>query len=264
MNKKVIIIFSIILLTFIGLLVWRLQSNENSNTNNDDITLGEEKNENSDMTEQVSIAENKDIVLSQESELNYAINIGDSSVRNENSEYIIIGTIESVDGGINYNPAKEKYTNIQTIGTLRVDKVLKGNIQETTIPFIRLGGTISLPEYLNGLTDAQRAKVEELDNINKLSDTEKENKYVSYSVTGDITVENGKTYLMYLRYNEDYDRFGIVFIGQGLREVQVISSNSDEASLQSMDLEENQNILVKNNYTGEYESLADVIGDLNN
>lgn len=261
MKRNIIFILGLIFIISIALCVFFFISNNNVDEKIETSFINENTNVTSDAIAQL---ENKDIILDQKSELNYAINIADSSVRNENSEFIIIGTIESVDGGINYNPTTKEYTNIQTIGNLKINKIIKGDIEEKTIPFIRLGGTIKFSEYEKGLNDAQKSKLESLDYIQELTNEEKDTKYVSYTLVDDISVEVGKTYLMYLNYNEDYERYGIVFIGQGLREIQEVSlAEAKSISSKELTAENKQNIKVKNNYTGEYESLSDVVGDLN-
>ena len=104
-----------------------------------------------------------------------------------------------------------------------------------------------------------------MDNIKELTDYERENKYVSYSTSNNISIEVGKTYLMYLNYNKDYERYGIVFLEQGLREIQDSSiSEIRKNSSKELSIGEEHNIRIKNNITGEYEILSDVIGDLEN
>lgn len=68
--------------------------------------------------------------------------------------------------------------------------------------------------------------------------------------------KKNKEYLMYLCYDEDYDRYNIQYLFYGLREVE----NTVNDSILSM---ANNELRVKNNVTGEYENLSDVIGDLN-
>ena len=213
--------------------------------------------------EKISLATNidsKDIVLDLVSDLNYAIDTSKSDVRNENAEFIVIGKVESLEGATNYNPITKEYTDIQTIGNIKIEKVIKGNLDKEIIPFIRTGGIIKFAEYEKGLKDAQRNKLQTLDAVKTLTTEEKQTKYVSSTIRDNISVENGKTYLMYLNYVEDYDRYGIVFLQDGLREVDV--SNSKNLELNVLSAENYANIKVKNNNTGKFESLSDVLGNL--
>ena len=213
--------------------------------------------------ENISLATNidsKDIVLDLVSDLNYAIDTSKSDVRNENAEFIVIGKVESLEGATNYNPTTKEYTDIQTIGNIKIEKVIKGNLDKKTIPFIRTGGIIKFEEYEKELKDAQRNKLQTLDAVKTLTTEEKQTKYVSSTIRDNISVENGKTYLMYLNYVEDYDRYGLVFLQDGLREVDV--SNSKNLELNVLSAENYVNIKVKNNNTGKFECLSDVLGNL--
>ncbi|UWG98555.1 hypothetical protein LPY66_07060 [Dehalobacter sp. DCM] len=202
-------------------------------------------------------AENKDVVLDLRSELDYLINTTDKNVRNENSDFIIIGTVQSVDGGINYNPKRELYTEIQTIGNLNVEKIIKGNVEDNIIPFMRLGGVISFSEYEKGLTESQKAKVE----LTKtLTNEEKKTKYVSSNIMNNINIEQGKTYLMYLKYDPDYGRYAIVFLQDGLREID--KSTMAKSESKKLNKDEMSMIKVKNNETEKFETISEVLGDL--
>jgi len=257
MKKHMFIIISTAIIVCIIIGVILLKNTTFTNESNSVSVQNDKEN-----TSSLEIARNdkKEIIIEQTSEINSAFNMKDSKVRDENSEFIIIGTIESVDGGINYNPATKEYTNIQTIGNIKVLKTIKGEITKDVIPYIRLGGIIKLSDYEEGLSEAQKNKFEEIDSIKKLTAEEKENKYVSYLSKGNINPEAGKTYLMYMKYSEEYGRYGIVFFEHGLREInsndvdRIINSNS-----KILTKEEKENIKVLNNSNKEYEILKDVI-----
>ncbi len=254
MKKKTVIIFSSIffILLLSGITILSKTSN-NSVLASANIKNTIDKNVNS----LSSTTENKDVVLDLRSELDYLINTTDKKVRNENSDFIIIGTVQSVDGSINYNPKEELYTDIQTIGKIKVEKVIKGNVEDNIIPFIRLGGVISFSEYEKGLTESQKTKVE----LTKtLTNEEKKTKYVSSYTMGNINIEQGKTYLMYLKYDPDYDRYGIVFLQDGLREIDKSTMSKSESKKLIKD--EMSTIKVKNNESGKFETINDVLGDL--
>jgi len=256
MKKKNIIIFSgivfILLLSGINILSKTSNNSELTSANLKNTT---DKNVNSNSL--IAATENKDIILNLTSELNYAINTSDKKVRNENSDFIIIGTVQSIDGSINYNPTTKEYTEIQTIGKIKVEKVMKGNIKDDIIPFMRLGGLISFIEYEKGLTESQKSKVEL---TRTLTNEEKKTKYVSSTIRGNINIEQGKTYLMYAKYGSDYDKYGIVFMQNGLREIDKNTMVKSESK--TLIKGEKATIKVKNNETGEFETITEVIGDL--
>lgn len=177
----------------------------------------------------------------------------------ENAEYIIIGTVNSIEGMSNYNPTTGTYVMARTVGTIKVDKILKGDLKEDVIPFVRLGGTLPIIEYEKSLPAAHREKV----GLNKLTKEEKENKYVKETMEGDISIENGKTYLMYISYSTYYERYSIEFVQYGLREVESTALTSESkilnASTKSLNSNDCKTIKVKNNTTGKYETLKEVL-----
>ena len=172
----------------------------------------------------------------------------------ENAEYIIIGTVTSIDGMTNYNPTIEEYVMARTVGTIKVDKVLKGDLKEDIIPFVRVGGTLPLSEYEKSLPEAHREKV----GLNKISQQEKKKRFVTEIMEGDIEIEEGKTYLIYTSYATDYERYSIQFLQYGLREVESSSLNKD-TNKRTLDSNEYETIKVKNNENGNYEKLSAVL-----
>lgn len=177
----------------------------------------------------------------------------------EDAEIIIIGTINSLDGVVNYNPSTENYVMTRTVGMVKVNKIIKGDLKESEIPFIKLGGIIPISEYEKGIPEEQAEKF----GFKQMSITEKETKYVSEQLEEDIEIEQGKTYLMYLKYYSDYGRYSIVYLKYGLRELEaqnlqsLLNSMSNKSTILSSD--ELKTIKVKNNKTGEYEILDSIL-----
>ena len=77
--------------------------------------------------------------------------------------------------------------------------------------------------------------------------------YMNMRVNKDIDIEEGKTYLAYLTYNEKNKAYEIIGLEIGLREVQ-IPQESEYVSVTNLDFEKT-NIL--NNETQEYENLKE-------
>lgn len=222
----------------------KLLATENKYSNTIDLV---QKTENNNYNE-------KNIVLSLESDLDYALDVSDNQIRRENAEYIIIGRLNSIDGSTNYNEKQNEYTAIFTYGQIDVISVLQGDIKNSKIPFIRLGGEISFSEYEKGLTERQKEKTEL---VSSLSEDEKETSYVYYSPSGDIKLEEGKYYLMYMNYNADYDKYMCTYMQYGTREVDSNSLNNVQ-TISEIDNNTSE-IKVKNNDTGEWENLSDVL-----
>lgn len=181
--------------------------------------------------------------------IDYIRDISDNNVNYNESNYIIIGKVQTIDGGINYNPKEKVYTVPETIGKVKVERVLKGQLDEKVIPYIRYGGIITAAEYQLSLFPSEYSSKNHF--LNTLTEEEKNHKYINERAMGDIDIEQGKTYLMYLIYAEDYERYAISFVQYGLREVDVTTLGSD-----------NKTIKVKNNDTGEWEMLDTIIPNM--
>ena len=72
----------------------------------------------------------------------------------------------------------------------------------------------------------------------------------------DPTIEEGKVYLAYLKYHEEYDSYEIIGLGKGFRELKINKVNTITNKPISID-----NMTIKNNYSGEYESLSEYINN---
>ncbi|MCL2859125.1 MAG: hypothetical protein FWF46_00850 [Oscillospiraceae bacterium] len=171
----------------------------------------------------------------------------DNNVLYNQSDYIIIGKIQTIDGGTNYNPKAKIYIDgPSTIGQLKVERVLKGDLEEETIPYIRSGGIITIADYQKGLFPEQYSSKNHW--LNKLSEKEKNTKYLKETY---MEWELGKTYLMYLTYNDDFKRYSVGYLWYGVREVDVATLGSDSKAIK-----------VKNYETGEWEMLNAIIPNM--
>ena len=111
---------------------------------------------------------------------------------------------------------------------------------------------VTISEYEKSLTK----EYVEYKGFDKLTKQEKESEYISEGITDDVELEINKTYLMYLIYYKDYDKYSIRFYEYGLREVNTNTLNLD-TKIPSTD--EYKSIKVKNNTNGEYETLDSII-----
>ncbi len=55
--------------------------------------------------------------------------------------------------------------------------------------------------------------------------------YIKETMSDDIEIQDGKTYLMYLKYNEDYGVYSIAYLKYGLREIETNIENTNQAIL---------------------------------
>ncbi|MBQ9297799.1 MAG: hypothetical protein IJ223_01985 [Clostridia bacterium] len=252
--KKIMIVFTIsIILIVVGVLIFNIIHN---NTN---MQLSAEKvakiNENVDIIPMADINE-EDVQMKTGGEAMYSTSISNYTKNANEAEFIIIGTVESLDGVVIYNPVYKEYVMPRTVGTVKVNRVIKGNLEYSEIPFMKLGATLSLFEYEKVLFPAEVTKM----GLDKLSDDEKKNTYVTDMLSDDIQIKAGKTYLMYVNYYEDYGVYSIQYFKYGLREVEsdriseIVGENAKK-----LDIDELKSIRVKDNTNGEYETLETVI-----
>lgn len=147
------------------------------------------------------------------------------------------------------------YMIASTYGTFVVNNVIYGTLKEgTSMPYIRPGGIISVAEYEK--TDFPEA-IEKREYLREQQGVkiDKDNTYYDMKMENDISVEAGKTYLAYLHYQEKWDAYEIIGLGNGLREVNVQRQNR---TVQPQTYKIND-LKIKNNNTGEFESLDSYI-----
>ena len=79
-----------------------------------------------------------------------------------------------------------------------------------------------------------------------------DNTYINVSISDDIDIEEGYTYLIYLKKNQE--KYEIIGLDVGLRKVNV--NYSSRLRTQNLDID---TLEVMNNKTGEFESLQNYI-----
>ena len=148
-----------------------------------------------------------------------------------------------------------------TFGKALINNSIYGTLKEgDVITYMKPGGYVDMETYNNAQPEAareNRLKVREMYGIN----TPLSEEYANLRVNKDINIEEGKTYLAYLTYNEKNKGYEIIGLEIGLREVQ-IPQEAEYVSVLNLDFEKT-NIL--NNETQEYENLKEYIdNNINN
>lgn len=173
-------------------------------------------------------------------------NYKDPAKLQEDSDYIAIVFIDSVDGADNYSEVTGDETLVTSFGKMTILESLKGDLEPGSIKvFYRVGGVMDFDQYCEHANRAHCDKLRYLD---------PERSVISESLLQDINFEVGTTYLAYLRKDESFRAGeGYTFIGfeGGTREVQTASTYTLNSA--SSDLK------VLNNFTGEWENLGDVV-----
>ena len=205
MNKKIILSLSILEIVCIAYTGIKSCYNDSDNYEN----FNKLNNE--------TVLEKKNILFEVVSDLDTIYDNSNVSQLEERSDLIIIGKIKEIDGAINYNEIKKQYIKTSTVGTIKVKNIIKSNdivSKNDEIKFVRLGGTITVAEYEKSLEPRQIVR----QGLDKLTTEEKENSYIKVSISGDIEPEKNKMYLMYLKYDEDLNRYAIIGMEYGLKE----------------------------------------------
>lgn len=165
------------------------------------------------------------------------------------SDIVALVTIVSIDG------ASMDYSVFgRTFGKMLVNNVFWGDISEgSLVEYLKPGGTVTIEEY--DKYDIPEA-VKKRDYLYQQSGTaiDKENSYLTIKIEDDIIIEQGKTYLAYLKYKEKYNKYEIVGLQNGLREVNI----EQKSRVMSQDYNVNK-LKIKNNNTREWEALDNYI-----
>ena len=137
-----------------------------------------------------------------------------------------------------------------TNGTLMVNNVIKGELSNgQVINYTKPGGMMKMSEWEKTQPEAANAKRKYLREKSGLT-TDTENMYINMLISGDIEIEAGKSYLAYLKENSK-SQYEIIGLGNGLRELNVTQTNNIAATQFS----NTSDLKIKNNETGEFESL---------
>lgn len=169
------------------------------------------------------------------------------TLKNE-ADIVAIVSVISVDGtDIEFEPSVGS-----TYGKLVINNVFKGEKNEgDVIDYIKIGSVMSLEEWEKGQPTAAREKREAM---RKASGIDASTIFYSLHYEYDPIVEDGKTYLAYLKYNENVNKYEVIGRENGFRELNI--NRKDEVSSVSYKAQEYK---IKNNETEKFESLDEYI-----
>lgn len=167
----------------------------------------------------------------------------------DDADCIALATVISLDGA---DPDGSLIG--MTDGKMLIDTVLKGNLQQgQVIEYTKPGGVMKMSDWEESQPDAANLKREYLRSKNNV-DIDLDNTYINVLISGDIEIESGKSYLVYLKENTD-GQYEVIGLGNGLRELN-IQQNKSRVAVQNLDI---SSLKIKNNETGEFESLQEYI-----
>ena len=129
----------------------------------------------------------------------------------ELADVVIVGSLkENVETYVSDNALPV------TTARISVERMYKGTVDKPEILIDYYGGTVSMKEYA-----AKQSKEQLQKKIPDYSDEVYGNMKVGYSISKtDVTIENGKQYLLYLAYNKMNKKYFVLCDGYGARRME--------------------------------------------
>ena len=267
-NKKYIYIcLAVVIIVIVGyVVIYKLDILKNKNNDKETTKVEVAKTEvstNDELLNDPNVKYSKEETgntIKNKMDLDIREDISKKDIRRKLSDNIVIAKVSKINGATNVNPKTGTETLIMTEGELEILDVLKGDIKDKNIKFRRVGGEMNYAEYLKG-SPIKREKLKNNPEMDIYSKEEKEKMMVEECANGDIKLEEGKTYLMYLKYNKELGTNLVRFYQYGTRELEPIQKNIMQKALSNYRATNKVEgkIRVKNNETGQYENIEDVI-----
>lgn len=165
----------------------------------------------------------------------------------EQADDIVIGSVISLDEG---DPEVGLFG--VTTGKLLINETLRGDLQKgQVIEYMKNGGVMNMAEWED--TQPVNANLKRAYLRNQAGvDIDLENTYINILISDDIEIEEGYTYLIYLKENNG--KYEIIGLDIGLRKINV--NYASKLRAQNYDM---STLQVMNNKTGEFESLQEYI-----
>ena len=232
-NKKYIYIcLAVVILAIVGYVaIYKLDILKNKNNDKETTKVEVAKTEvstNDELLNDPNVKYGKEETgktIKTTSELDLSENISKKEIRRKSNDSIVIAKISKINGATNVSP-KGTETMVMTNGELEILNVLKGDIKDNKVKFSRLGGTMKYSEYLKG-SMSTREKIANNPEMKRLSN----NDLIESYIHDDIKIEEGKTYLMYLRYDKEFNTYFVDFYQYGTRELEPIQKNTMQKAL---------------------------------
>lgn len=157
------------------------------------------------------------------------------------ADNIVLATVISIDS---MNPSEGLFGT--TNGKILIQESLKGNLEEgQVVQYLKNGGIMTMEDWEK---NQPQASIDKRNYLRQQSNVEKSEEYVNICLSDDIEIHEGYTYLINLKKLDD--RYEIVGLGQGLREVNI--NYTSRVSYNGLDT---NTLKIKNNKTNEFESL---------
>ena len=236
-NKYIYICLAVVILAIVGYVaIYKLDILKNKNNDKETTKIEVAKTEvstNDELLNDPNVKYGKEEtgeILKNKMDFDMIEDISKKEIRRKLSDNIVIAKVSKINGARNVDPKTGEETLIMTEGELEILDVLKGDIKDKNIKFRRVGGKMNYAEYLKG-SPIKREKLKNNPEMDIYSKEEKEKMMVEEYVNGDIKLEEGKTYLMYLRYDKEFNTYFVDFYQYGTRELEPIQKNTMQKAL---------------------------------
>lgn len=180
----------------------------------------------------------------------FLYDITDPKVLYELSSHVAIVKITSIDGVSRINQKTNTgVLNPYTYGNAEVLAQIKGSFKDKNIKYVRTGGRIPYLEWLKG--DVDPDKLLSLAINNGATMEELKRRIVDYRYPGDIDIEVGKVYLVFMTHNQEYNfenQYAFLGFQYGMRKIPFYSSLIPLEKLRVLD-----------NTNGSLVNLADIV-----
>ena len=237
-NKKYIYIcLAVVVLAIVGYVaIYKLDILKNKNNDKETTRIEVAKTEvstNDELLNDPNVKYGKEEtgkIIKNKMDFDLEENISKKEIRRKLSDNIVIAKVSKINGATNVDPKTGEETLIMTEGELEILDVLKGDIKDKNIKFRRVGGKMNYAEYLKG-SPIKREKLKNNPEMDIYSKEEKEKMMIEECANEDIKLEEGKTYLMYLKYDKELGTNLVKFYQYGARELEPIQKNTMQKAL---------------------------------
>lgn len=236
-NKYIYICLAVIIIAIVGYVaIYKLDILKNKNNDKETTKIEGEKTEvstNDELLNDPNVKYGKEEtgeILKNKMDFDMIEDISKKEIRRKLSDNIVIAKVSKINGARNVDPKTGEETLIMTEGELEILDVLKGDIKDKNIKFRRVGGKMNYAEYLKG-SPIKREKLKNNPEMDIYSKEEKEKMMIEECANEDIKLEEGKTYLMYLKYNKELGTNLVKFYQYGTRELEPIQKNTMQKAL---------------------------------
>ena len=236
-NKYIYICLAVVILAIVGYVaIYKLDILKNKNNDKETTKIEVAKTEvstNDELLNDPNVKYGKEEtgeILKNKIDFDMIEDISKKEIRRKLSDNIVIAKVSKINGARNVDPNTGEETLIMTEGELEILDVLKGDIKDKNIKFRRVGGKMNYAEYLKG-SPIKREKLKNNPEMDIYSKEEKEKMMIEECANEDIKLEEGKTYLMYLKYNKELGTNLVKFYQYGTRELEPIQKNTMQKAL---------------------------------